>query len=37
MKVYNLTEEEALKEISEINEQNSISNINLFPEPTVEE
>lgn len=37
MKVYNLTEEEALKEISEINEQNSISNINLFPEPAVEE
>lgn len=36
-KVYNMTDEEALKEIAEINEQNSISNINLNDEPIIEE
>lgn len=36
-KVYNMTDEEALKEIAEINEQNSISNINLTDEPIIEE
>lgn len=36
-KVYNMTDEEALKEIAEINEQNSISNINLTDEPITEE